>query len=84
MPCSNVLRGEQDDITALALQGGAVWVGTRNGYILVLDSAALDEGRGEPLLGLQYCGEGRVKSIVSLVPKKGVTAKLQVSFRGKQ
>ena len=73
---SNIVSGE-DDITSLAVQGGAVWLGTRNGYIFLLDGSAMED-RSEPLLGLQFCGNGRVKSIVPLVPKKGVTAKLQV------
>ena len=74
---SNVLHGDQDDITALAIQGGAVWLGTRSGYVFVLDAAMMDAA-GEPLMGLQYCGEGKVKSIVPLTPWKGVTPRLQV------
>lgn len=76
-PYSNILHGDQDDITALAIQGGAVWLGTRNGYVFVLDAAMMDAGEGS-LMGLQYCGQGKVKSIVPLTPWKGVTPRLQV------
>ena len=74
---SNVLHDNQVDITALAIQGGAVWLGTRSGYIFVLDAAVMEAGE-DPLLGLQYCGEGRVKCIIPLTPWKGVTPQLQV------
>ena len=75
-PSSNILPND-DVVTALAVQGGVVWLGTRNGFIFVLDSSAMDEGK-DPLLGLQYCGEGKVKSVVPIVPKRRITAKLQV------
>ena len=65
------------DITALAVQGGVVWLGTRNGYLLLLDAAVMEEG-GDPLLGLQYCGEGKVRCIIPLSPHKGLTKSLQV------
>lgn len=76
-PCSNVLEGE-DDITALALQSHAVWLGTRSGYVMLLDANVLTEG-GDALLGLQFCGEGRVKSIVVVAPRNVVTSQINVS-----
>ncbi len=55
-------------------------MGTRGGYITLLDAAAMEVGQ-DALLGLQHCGEGRVKSVVPLTPRRGlVTAKLQVSL----
>lgn len=54
-------------MTSLVVQGGAIWLGTRSGYIVLLDAAAVavqDEGRS--VKALQYCGEGKVKSIVSV------------------
>ena len=77
LSCSNILHNE-DVVTALAVQGGVVWLGTRCGFIFVLDGSAMEEGK-DPLLGLQYCGEGKVKSVVPIVPKRRVTAKLQVN-----
>lgn len=75
---SDVIPGNTDDITALALQGKVVWLGTRGGYIILLDSAALTEGREVVHLGLQHCGEGRVKNIVPLVSSKHLSDKLEV------
>lgn len=37
------------------------------------------EAGGDPLLGLQYCGEGKVRCIIPLSPQKMITASLQVS-----
>ncbi len=34
----------------------------------------------DPLLGLQFCGEGRVKGILPLKPWKKVTSKLEVNL----
>ena len=68
---------ERCDITALAVQGGVVWLGTRNGYVLLLDAAVMEVG-GDPLLGLQYCAEGKVRCIIPLSPHKGITKSLQV------
>ena len=78
-PYSNVLQNSEDDITAMALQGRVVWLGTRNGYMFLLDTVAVHEGREMAHLGLQHCGEGRVKNIVPLVSTKRVSAKLEVS-----
>ena len=75
---SDVLGKSEDDITAMALQGRGVWLGTRNGYLFFLDAAAVQEEREVCHLGLQHCGEGRVKNIVPLVNKKQVSAKLEV------
>jgi leucine-rich repeat kinase 1 len=73
-----VLTESGDDITAMAVQGGGVWLGTRNGFIFLLDAAAVLEKRGVAHLGLQHCGEGRVKNIVPLVAAREVLAKLEV------
>ena len=75
--CSTAYDQERCDVTALAVQGGVVWLGTRNGYVLLLDAAVMEEG-GDPLLGLQYCGEGKVRCIIPLSPQKGITTSLQV------
>ena len=45
--------------------------------MLLLDAAVMEEG-GDPLLGLQYCGEGKVRCIIPLSPQKGITKSLQV------
>lgn len=71
---TEVVHGADPDITALAVRGGAIWLGTRSGYLLVLDSSLMEEGRA-PLLGLQQCGTGKVKCIVPIV---NATAKVQV------
>lgn len=76
--CSTAYDQERSDITALAVQAGVVWLGTRNGYILILDAAVLEDG-GDPLLGLQFCGEGKVRCIIPLCPQKGLTANLEVT-----
>jgi leucine-rich repeat kinase 1 len=61
----DVLKGDFNEITAVVIQGLAVWVGTRSGYILLLDGDSLENQRGTAALkGLQYCGEGRVKCII--------------------
>ena len=74
---SNVMGYEQDHITALAIQGGALWLGTRAGNIFILDQAKMAAGQ-EPLLGLQYCGDGKVKCIVPIMPWRGAVSRLQV------
>lgn len=73
-----MVRGTDVDITALAVQGGAIWLGTRNGYLFILDSYLMEQGKA-PLLGLQQCGPGKVKCIVPLKPLANATSKLQVS-----
>ncbi|KAL5460194.1 hypothetical protein EMCRGX_G033622 [Ephydatia muelleri] len=73
----NVLAGEDHDITALMTHGAALWLGTRTGYILLLDPSALVDGQN-PLLGLQYCGKGKVKFIRPLVSPNKPTSKLEV------
>lgn len=77
--CRNVLVSDEPDITALALHGGTVWLGSRNGYIFLLDASKMASKNGDPLLGLQSCGEGKVKAIIPLKPWKGVTSKLEVA-----
>ena len=77
----NVLAGEDHDITALMAHGAALWLGTRTGYILLLDPSALVDGQN-PLLGLQYCGKGKVKFIRPLVSPNKPTSKLEVTMAG--
>ena len=72
--CREVVHGDDPDITALAVRGGAIWLGTRSGYLLILDSSLMEEGKA-PLLGLQQCGTGKVKCIVPVV---NANAKVQV------
>ena len=55
-----------------------MWLGTRNGYLFLLDAAAVEEGREVCHLGLQHCGEGKVRNIVPLVTSGHVSAKLEV------
>ncbi len=56
-----------NEISALLIDSGAVWIGTKNGYILLLDASSIEEGEQEKALrAIQYCGDGRVKSIASL------------------
>ena len=56
-------------------------MGTRNGFIMLLDAAAIaGQDQEEALKAMQYCGEGRVKSIVSLSPRASNAASLKVSF----
>lgn len=74
-----MIQDVDGDITALAVQGGAVWLGTRNGYIFILDSYLMQE-RQDPLLGLQHCDQGKVKCIVPLKPSSAASSKLQVSL----
>ena len=74
---SDVLRSTDADITALAVKGGALWLGTRNGYLLILDSYLMEDDK-YPLLGLQQCGQGKVKCIVPLTPLPTASSKLQV------
>ena len=77
--CREVVHGADTDITAMTMRGGALWLGTRNGYLLILDSYLMEE-KGDPLLGLQQCGQGKVKCIVPLTPQPNATSKLQVSW----
>ena len=74
----SVIHTGDADITSLAVSGGAIWLGTRNGYLVVLDSYLMLEGK-DPLLGLQHCGSGKVKCVVPLVPLQNAISKLQVS-----
>lgn len=71
------MRSADADITSLAVKGGALWLGTRNGYVLIFDGFLMEE-RKDPLLGLQQCGQGKVKSIVPLTLLATATSKLQV------
>ena len=77
----NILNGEYSEISALTVEGGTVWMGTRNGFIMLLDAAAIaGQDQEEALKAMQYCGEGRVKSIVSLSPRGSNAASLKVSL----
>ena len=78
---SDALSGNDDYITAMSLHGKGVWLGTRNGYLFLLDSAAVEEGRDSCHLGLQHCGEGKIKNIVPLVSSRHISAKLEVTHR---
>lgn len=63
---------EQDynEVSALLVDGGVVWVGTRNGFLMLLDASAIERGEHEGALrALQYCGDGRIKSLASLKNK---------------
>ena len=75
-----MITENEDDITAMALHGRGVWLGTRSGYILLLDAGAVQERREACHLGLQHCGEGRVKNIVPLVNTKKLSAKMEVNI----
>lgn len=60
----NILKGEFNEITALVVRGHAVWLGTRSGYLFLLDASAIENQEQESAIkGFQYCGEGRVKGI---------------------
>ena len=74
----SVLLVNDDDITAMSLQGRAVWLGTRNGYLILLDAAAVEEKRETCHLGLQHCGDGKIKNIVPIVSSKKISANLEV------
>lgn len=74
---SEIINDSDSDITALAVKGGALWLGTRNGFLFILDSYLMEERKG-PLLGMQYCGQGKIKCIVPLTPLPNATSKLQV------
>ena len=69
-----MLHSSDSDITALAVQGGATWLGTRDGYLFILDSHSMDEGK-DPLLGIQKCGKGKVKCIVPLMTLSRATSR---------
>ncbi len=63
----NILECSYNEISALLIDGGVVWTGTKNGYIALLDASAIEEGKqGQALRAIQYCGEGRIKTITSL------------------
>jgi GTPase SAR1 family protein len=66
-----------EDITVICVQGRVLWVGTSSGHILVLDMQRVESGES-PLLGLQYCGEGRVKDICPLYSDNVYTSRLRV------
>ena len=48
---------------------------------MLLDTTALAENR-EALLGLQFCGEGRVKGIIALGPRTALTTRIDVRLGG--
>ena len=60
----------------IRVQGRVLWVGSRTGYILVLDIQKVGSGE-PPLLGIQYCGEGRIKDICPLYSSHSFTARLR-------
>ena len=60
----------------IRVQGRVLWVGSRTGYILVLDIQKVGSGES-PLLGIQYCGEGRIKDICPLHNSHSFTARLR-------
>ena len=62
----------------MSLQGRAVWVGTRSGYLILLDAAAVEEKKEVCHLGLQHCGEGKVKNIIPIVSSRKLSANLEV------
>ena len=68
---------ELDEISVLRVQGRALWVGTRAGFILILDREKVEKGE-PPLLGLQKCGEGRVSDICPLSDDMQHTARMRV------
>ena len=68
---------ELDEISVLRVQGRALWVGTRAGFILILDREKVEKGE-PPLLGLQKCGEGRVSDICPLSADMQHTARMRV------
>lgn len=52
-------------------------MGTRSGYILLLDAAAITNHEQEKALrGMQYCGDGRIKGIAPFP----LTLKVQSCF----
>ena len=75
---SDVVGGSDSDITALAVKGGAIWLGTRNGYLLILDTYMMTNGGSDPLLGMQQCGSGKVKCIIPITPLPNTTSRFQV------
>lgn len=68
---SIIIRSGHEDISALAVQRGAIWLGTRTGHLLLLDGALFEQHQ-DCLRGHQFCGEGRVKSIVPIGPKSSL------------
>ena len=68
---------ELDEISVLRVHGRGLWVGTRGGFILILDRDKVETGE-PPLLGLQKCGEGRVTDICPLLADKQLTACMRV------
>lgn len=68
---------ELDEISVLCVQGRALWVGTRAGFILILDREKVEKG-DPPLLGLQKCGEGRISDICPLYADMQHTARMHV------
>lgn len=68
---------ELDEISVLRVHGRGLWVGTRAGFILILDRDKVEQGE-PPLLGLQKCGEGRVSDICPLFADKQLTSRMRV------
>jgi len=75
-----VIRESKDsDITSLLMEGGALWLGTRDGYLLLLDLYSMLEGH-EPLLGLQYCGSGKVKCVAAISSPSSSKLQARLTF----
>ena len=68
---------ELDEISVLRVHGRALWVGTRAGFILILDREKVERGEA-PLLGLQWCGEGRVSDICPLFADSQYISRMRV------
>ena len=77
--CSSAVEPpiELDEISVLRVHGRGLWVGTRAGFILILDRDKVERGE-PPLLGLQKCGEGRVSDICPLLADKQHLACMRV------
>lgn len=79
--CRNILECSYNEISALLIDNGVAWVGTRNGFIILLDTSAIEEGKQEMAIrAMQYCGDGRVKSITSLKTSESSTLKVQCTL----
>ncbi|XP_003391989.2 PREDICTED: uncharacterized protein LOC100636182 [Amphimedon queenslandica] len=76
----NILKGEFNEITALVVRGHAVWLGTRSGYLFLLDASAIENQEQETAIkGFQYCGDGRVKGITPFPSSLKVLCSIEYS-----
>jgi len=86
MPCVFHFRAyfddfvdQDDNITALAAQGQVLWIGTREGRLLLIDISSLQSDETPPLLGLQQYKAGcKVKCIVPTRSSDGPSVSLSV------